>query len=371
MKKYLFCSYPDFSDNSRSLFDYMVEKNFQGKYIWLYSSDNSRDHFKKVLELKGHKDVKLVKKNTIHGLYHYLTANYLFCTHGMFEQIPILPWQKKINLWHGMPLKKIGMLLPGSVKMRMSYSISNGSLFNKYIEESFNLESENVIKIGSPRNDTIVKPSLFNFHDIFNNDYPVIAWLPTYRKTVTGVNRSDGIQLKNSISGLNMEDLYTLNEELMKSFKNLFIKLHPMDILNEDEHFISQVNSLSNIKISGNNNQLFPNDSLYHVLRNTDSLITDYSSIYFDYLLLDKPIAILSNDRETYKKNRGFIDNIQENYVGFFINSMATFVSFINMDEFGRDKEIQKLRQVKEVFQTYDNKGRNCENLLKILNIKS
>lgn len=78
MKKYLFCSYPDFSDNSRSLFDYMVEKNFQGKYIWLYSSDNSIDHFKKVLELKGHKDVKLVKKNTIHGLYHYLTANYLF-----------------------------------------------------------------------------------------------------------------------------------------------------------------------------------------------------------------------------------------------------------------------------------------------------
>lgn len=62
-----------------------------------------------------------------------------------------------------MPLKKIGMLLPGSVKRRISYSISNGSLFNKYIEESFNLESENVIKIESPRNDTIVKPSLFNF----------------------------------------------------------------------------------------------------------------------------------------------------------------------------------------------------------------
>jgi len=46
---------------------------------------------------------------------------------------------------------------------------------------------------------------------------------------------------------------------------------------------------------------------LYQVLPYTDVLITDYSSIYFDYLLLDKPIIFTPSDIEDYSRNRGLL----------------------------------------------------------------
>jgi CDP-glycerol glycerophosphotransferase (TagB/SpsB family) len=46
---------------------------------------------------------------------------------------------------------------------------------------------------------------------------------------------------------------------------------------------------------------------LYELLSSADVLITDYSSVYFDFLLLDKPIVFVRTDRSSYQSNRGFL----------------------------------------------------------------
>ena len=46
---------------------------------------------------------------------------------------------------------------------------------------------------------------------------------------------------------------------------------------------------------------------MYVLLRNADALITDYSSAYFDYMLLNRPIAFTVEDIEEYRKKRGFV----------------------------------------------------------------
>ncbi len=46
---------------------------------------------------------------------------------------------------------------------------------------------------------------------------------------------------------------------------------------------------------------------LYDILGATDILVTDYSSIYFDFLLLDKPIVFIPTDLQEYEKSRGFL----------------------------------------------------------------
>ena len=51
------------------------------------------------------------------------------------------------------------------------------------------------------------------------------------------------------------------------------------------------------------------------MLGSSDALITDYSSVYFDYLLLDKPIGFTVDDMELYIKDRGFIFNNPEEYM--------------------------------------------------------
>lgn len=370
MKKFLFCSYPDFSDNALSLFRYMIREKINGEYIWLYSDAESINFVEFLYDENNNCDVKLIKKNTFVGMWHYLSANYIFTTHGMFEKFPILPWQKKINLWHGMPLKKIGALLSENVNMHMTYSISNGKIFDKYISNSFGLDDNQVLKVGSPRNDLLFQRRTFNFNSIFKDQNPVIAWLPTYRKTNIGVDREDGLYLKNSISGLTLDDFVLLNETLVKIKKNILIKLHPMDILNDNIFLLENINSFSNIKISSKKNDLFPHRLLYQLLQNTDSLITDYSSIYFDYLLLDKPIGLFIHDLDNYSKSRGIIDEVKEQYSGFKISDIDSFLEFLNMDSERRLIEIVKLKKVKKVFQSYDKSGYNCKEMLKLLDIK-
>lgn len=370
MKKFLFCSYPDFSDNALSLFKYMIKKRISGEYIWLYSDVDSINFAESLYDEADNCDIKIIKKNTIAGVWYFLRADYIFTTHGMFEKFPILPWQKKVNLWHGMPLKKIGALLSGSVNMRMTCSISNGSIFDKYISLSFGLEDNQVLKVGAPRNDLFFQRSSFDFSDIFMNNKPVVAWLPTYRKTNTGIDREDGLYKEHSISGLTLDDFEILNETLIKTEKNILIKLHPMDLLNDNEFLQEKINSFSNIKISGRKNDIFSHYSLYQVLQSTDSLITDYSSIYFDYLLLDKPIGLFIYDLDNYSKTRGIIDEVKKQYIGYTISGINSLLEFLNMDSERRSIEMKKLKKAKSVFQSYDKSGNNCKEILSLLNIE-
>lgn len=369
LKKNIFCSYPDFSDNALALFEYMTKNKISGEYIWLYSDIKALEVFKENLDYKLADNVKFVKKNSVQGIWNYLTGNYIFTTHGMFEQIPLLPWQAKVNLWHGMPLKKIGALLSTSSKLRMSYTISNGSIFDRYIKEAFGVRDSQILKVGYPRNDIFVEPSKFSFTEIFNNNNPVIGWFPTYRKTTTGIVRNDGLYNGNSVTGLTVQDLNVVNKSLILTGKNMIIKLHPMDIINDDKTFVESVNLLSNIKIIDNDSTILSSFSLYEILKCTDSLITDYSSIYFDYLLLNKPIGIFANDLADYSKTRGIIEEVELNFKGYKISDVTSMIKFINLNDKERNDVIKIIAKGKKKFQTYDTEGNNCEKILELLKI--
>ena len=70
--------------------------------------------------------------------------------------------------------------------------------------------------------------------------------------------------------------------------------------------------------------------SVYALLRNADALITDYSSAYFDYMLLNRPIAFTVEDIEEYRKKRGFVfDNPFEYMPGEKINSYEDLEKYV------------------------------------------
>ena len=53
---------------------------------------------------------------------------------------------------------------------------------------------------------------------------------------------------------------------------------------------------------------------LYEVIAASEALITDYSSVFFDYLLLDRPIATTTDDIESWKEGRGFAFDLESMY---------------------------------------------------------
>ena len=79
--------------------------------------------------------------------------------------------------------------------------------------------------------------------------------------------------------------------------------------------------------------------TLYHLLSQTDAMISDYSSVYGDYLLTDKPIGFAFNDLEEYKKSRYIPLSPLEDYMpGMRINTKTkekkyvTYFSWIKME---------------------------------------
>lgn len=309
MKKIVFMGYPDFSDNSFAVFHQMIKQGVQRKYVWFYYKKNKDYIAKKCQNYFEEHELKNVvfieAENILKVLWHYLTATAIISTHGCVEMLPLLKWQQKINLWHGMPLKNIAALDGGKSPQKMNSTIATSPVFREVIAKCFELDINQVQKIGSPRMDFLFYDTkkLKSIFGVENHQH-IYMWMPTYRKSSEGKEHSDG-NVKKTIGGLSAEDLKKLDETLGKKQEFLFVKLHPMDFLNQE----MEAFEFKNIKIFTSQAFLEYGYEVNHFLAMADVLITDYSSVYFDYAILNRPIIVYTDDAEAYRNNRGFTND--------------------------------------------------------------
>lgn len=126
--------------------------------------------------------------------------------------------------------------------------------------------------------------------------------MPTFRYELEDPSVMEMIKQGNFFAFLGF-DPYELNDALKDNHQYLIVKLHPYEMRMFD-NFNSQFSNVAFL----NNDYLFENNlDLYELLGDTDFLITDFSSIYFDYLYLDKPIIFITNYLKQYEKVRGLL----------------------------------------------------------------
>ncbi|MBO0477309.1 CDP-glycerol glycerophosphotransferase family protein [Vagococcus sp. DIV0080] len=350
-----------FRDNVKYLYDYLIENGYNESYKIVCSVDDYNEYS------------KLKPKNTLfisnkRGLVYFLTSKYFFYCFGKY---PIYPSNKQIviNLWHGMPLKKIGLLEEVNRQNKydyFSYVLSTSTYFSRFMEGAFGCDNERVLVCGQPRTDRFFSEIEFDSSKLFQEKYKkIFLWMPTFRfsEKLNVINSSDsssnGLPLFNSI-----ENLGLLNENLIKLDSCIVVKLHPMqtELLDLKERF-------SNIFFVNESWLKENNQDLYSLVSYSDALITDYSSIYFDYLLLDKPIGFTLDDIEDYKKNRGFIiENPLELMPGEKIYTNEMFLSFLTSICLGEDKYRLDRNRLNNILNTY-NDGKNCERIIKFCGI--
>ena len=126
--------------------------------------------------------------------------------------------------------------------------------------------------------------------------------MPTYRYTPRG-DRSEGDRSWMNIFGFKDFDINDFVRFLEENNYILFVKLHPA----EEKKFINEVPKNNNIRIITNMMLFEKGIDLYETLNSASILITDYSSVYFDILLLDIPIIFTPIDLEEYQRDRGFL----------------------------------------------------------------
>lgn len=322
-----------FSCSPKSLYKAMANDEYYKDFIKVWAFKNPKKH----KDLLNDENTILVKYRGVKYYKYYAKAKYWVTNSRIPNEIKKHPDQIYIQCWHGTPLKKLGLDIENytgtkiSTKdlhhnykvdaQRYSYLVSPSNFFNEKITSAFGLKNigkDNIfIEKGYPRNDFLYEFTEDDCERIKENlniprDKKVILYAPTWREN----QHEPGVGYTYDL-GLNFD---ILQKELEDEYVILF-RAH---------YFIS--NAFNFEKYNGFIINASNHDDINELYIVSDMLITDYSSVFFDYANLSRPIIFYMYDFEEYK-----------NKMRDFYLSVKDLPGPIVKDEINLLKEINKL----------------------------
>ncbi|MBO7217375.1 MAG: CDP-glycerol glycerophosphotransferase family protein [Clostridia bacterium] len=311
----VFESKPDFSDNTKYVFMEMINRKLYKKYkfIWLVSDPESA-------ALPKFPNTIYVKEGSRRARFYLnLSKALISCNevHTSFRQKQYL-----LFLGHGTAIKSVKAYYNLPDRVDNFLVASEGTV--ELLANELNAPIEKAVVLGYPRNDEFSRPER-DLKPLFpDKDFEkIIIWYPTFRQHKNGQLKSRG----SSLPIIHDREIAEKVNEFAKERKILIV-LKP--------HFAQDV---SEIKDLGLSNIVFINDKFYvdnnitsyEFVAASDALITDYSSIYYDFLLKDKPIAVVWEDLEEYKENPGIAVDLDVYLAGaekvYNLPDMLTFLN--------------------------------------------
>lgn len=355
--------------NNYAMYNYLIQNEYNQDYRIYYYMPEIK---------KYDKNVKNVTLNytLIGALYHYLTSKYVFLDTG---NIRIKPSKKQLvmNLWHGIPFKRIGFLsksldknLPKDLMNTFTKIVVPTDKMKKIYMDSFNLEENQIYFSGQPRNDLLKEQNnIFKKININKEKYTkIVMWMTTYRisKDERLYHTSDEDWSETNLPLIiNNKKIEELNLVLKKHNILLIIKHHTTG-----KETGAEIKETGNIRILKEDEYLEKNIQLYEILGNCDALITDYSSVFTDFLLLNRPIGFIISDIKDYDNKNGFsLNNPKEFMPGVFLNKVEELDKFFeSLIEEKDEYEVERLKICK-FFNQYE-KMNNCKNILEWMHIE-
>lgn len=322
----LFESIPDYSDNTYPVFEELVNRGFDKKYtfVWACSQhtpladapENTRYIY------PGNKT--LFQK--LRSAYYMANAKCMISCNRY-----LLPWRKDQQaffLTHGTPIKNIRgyYTLPDSI----SHCLAASADMAEHTAYQHGFDPKKMFALGYPRNDILTQPAADIKKMLQTDCSKVIVWYPTFRQHRGGLTAGSGKALPvihdtDAAAALNQ----------WAAEQDVLLVLKP--------HFAQDVSAIRDLQLS---NIRFIDDSFftrhsissYGFVAGCDALITDYSSIYFDYTLCDKPIGLVWEDLEAYRENPGFALDMDEcGKGGVQIYTLEDFKAFLQQVAQGND----------------------------------
>jgi teichoic acid glycerol-phosphate primase len=295
----------------------------------------------------------------IKGIYHIATSRVIM-TDNYFGFLAVTEFKNEVDcvqLWHAAgALKKFGLMDPSINKRtkkarerfkivynRFTHVIVGSEKMSSIFKKSFGISDEQIVRSGIPRTDFFYKsPVLNESEQALTAQFPiikkkkVILYAPTFR---------DG-DLVNPKINLDISRMY---QELGQEYV-LFLRLHPavkVDTANLFPNFVYDVSHYKNIN---------------PLLTISDILITDYSSIPFEYAILNKPMIFYTYDLDEYMQTRGVEDSYIAELPGPIVKNTNSLIKTIKFHQYDMDKVSAFSRN----WNTYS-KGNASEQLVSIL----
>lgn len=265
------------------------------------------------------------------GEYHEVlsTAKWLVNNNNFPYYFSKRPGQTYVQTWHGTPLKKIGNDVPAgnlSISYRelmkrealqWDFLLAQNEYASERLSNAFGYEGQ-VLETGYPRNDSLVTGEVAEpSSDLrtrlgISPDQHVVLYAPTWRDNMrTASNHYDLVS-------------YLDFAAIFKAFGDQVVIL-----LRGHSNTIAanrKFNSANVIDVS-------KHPDINEVMLASDSLVTDYSSIMFDYSTLKRPIYILAPDIDDYSSStRGFYYDFEQNLPGPLLKNTAELIKLLKKD---------------------------------------
>lgn len=345
LKNYiLFESIPDLSDNTKAVFDELIARGVNQKYkcIWIVSDKNK--NFPKI------KNVRYIDNKTNKWLFRYYrySAKCLICCNYFCTSV--LKNQTSFYLCHGTAIKSVRNYY--NVPEKIDYVTVSSEQSKEMMAYELRGEVGKFYGLGFPRNDVFSKPEK-DLSGMLGEYKKIIVWYPTFRNHKSG---NKNVSSKALPILHDLDKAKELNEVASKNDVLIVLKPH----FAQDVSYIKDYN-LSNIKFI--DDEFFEDNNItsYEFLNSCDSLITDYSSVYYDYLLTDKPVAVIWEDIEEYRKNQGFAVDVDYYMKGaekiYNIEDFKDFVENIACEHDGLKNERKEICE----WANYSNDGQNSK----------
>lgn len=281
-------TFPDFDDQAEAI---CKKASFESIELKILTTGD----IKYIPLFAEQKNIEIVNKNSFRGMYLSKTSKWIFFTHGIYWAHLKRNRQVTINLWHGIPFKKVGHEI-GIRLQRADFLVTSSKSMSSIFGRMYSLRRKpQNLPFGLPRNDQ------FSNGRKIREIVPLktILWLPTYRKSIFGEIREDGNPQETNL-GMTTSQLRSLDAQCYKLGLQIVLKVHPASLVELPADLVSITTEFD----------FQPN--FYSQFHEFDALITDYSSVAADFALTGKPIFLFALDSDTYAKSRGFFKTPQE-----------------------------------------------------------
>lgn len=297
----LFNSYAGrkYDDSPKVIYEAMKDDpRFKGyEFVWAFHHPEEHDF-----------DGNKIKTN---GLSYFICAlkARAWITNSSIERGLSFKGKKTIcfNTWHGSPIKKMGtdiasdnLSFKSKGKMNIDYMNAQSLYEADIFSRCFDIPRENFIEVGLPRND-----ELAHYSESYRNELKsklgisegkkILLYCPTFREYEKDENY--GVVLAPPMNLQKWKE--QLGNEYVLLFRAHYEVTKVMEI--QEDEFVKNVTD-------------YP--SLNELMIASDILISDYSSVFFDYAIMDKCIIHFTYDYEKYEEKRGMYFDIREYFSG-------------------------------------------------------
>jgi CDP-glycerol glycerophosphotransferase len=282
-----------YSDNPKAFFEYINHHQTHVNAIWISKDPHVIAHVRE-LGFKSYSETSLL------GLWYQLRAKYAFVCQALQDDLysPCIGKQTKVvNLWHGLPLKKIMYDVFGDKvntknkwgrfvdaitpydKIRNDYLIATSIETQNTLSQAFRLPKNRTLITGFPRNDVLLKSSILAEDKLFECIY-----MPTFR---------GGMGTECDLFAQYGFDVQEIDATLKANHIALTLRMHPVN--KPPKYIIEEISHSSNISIDST-------ADIFDTIADYDCMVTDYSGGYFDFILTGRPVLFAPFDLEKYKQ---------------------------------------------------------------------